>query len=118
MTTLVEFLRARLDEDEAAAGRLDGAYIEGEPSPVPAWALGVLADVAAKRRILALHGQVECVNCEDAGRTPGTSCHICHHDEDTIPTEPKGLYDGTCFTIRALATVYADHPDYDEAWRP
>lgn len=32
--------------------------------------------------------------------------------EDKVP---RGRYVESCL---ALATVYADHPDYDEAWRP
>ena len=27
-------------------------------------------------------------------------------------------FDYPCLTLRALAAVYSDHPDYDPAWRP
>lgn len=73
----------------------------------------VLAEVAAKRAILAQHAQTECVNCADAGRGTGTSCRTCHHDG-----EPGGptYYDGTCGTVRAMAQPYATHPDFDPVW--
>lgn len=121
---LVEFLRARLDEDEAAARNVDehgpftvypgdGAYLlyDGTdpvvmvsmPSEPLAFHIArhdparVLAEVAAKRALVEEHG-IESSEQE--------YCKIC----DTL-TWP-------CGTLRYLAAVYADCEGYDERWRP
>jgi hypothetical protein len=122
--TIVEFLTARLDESQAAA---EAAAREGEPhweandervytaerggvvvaGPFgylgaegthialhdPAWAL---ADVKAKRRLIQEHA------------VPGM--HRCAWGDLVNPED--------CPVLRALATIDADHPDYDPAWRP
>ena len=36
---------------------------------------------------------------------------------ESVGPEDK-LIPGLEFAVRRLAAVYADHPDYDEAWRP
>lgn len=110
MSDLVEFLRARLDEDEARA-RGEGPHIvfhdpAGRPLPPPpmpgSYPAGrVLREVEAKRRILAEHRPM----------IPGW-CHTCD-----VPADVKGNEHG-CLTVRLLALPYADHPNYREAWRP
>lgn len=93
--TLVEFLRARLDEDEE---RLDA--IDHPQAPA-----GNMArerrEVEAKRRIVDEHprGTVYAFIREGP---------YCLADDEVFP----------CATLRALAEVYADHPEYDESWRP
>jgi Family of unknown function (DUF6221) len=61
----------------------------------------VLADVAAKRAIVALHddegGAHECVGHDSAWGT------VTDYERD-------------CRTLRLLAAPYADHPDFDPAW--
>lgn len=99
MDDLIAFLRARLDEREARAGlhdrdcvTLDDTF-EGTTDPCdcpePAF---VLADVAAKRRIL-----------------------------DFIDEDPPFLDGGSWAyldpILRLLALPYADHPDYRQEWR-
>ena len=32
--------------------------------------------------------------------------------------QPDDVCDDACHTLRLLALPYADHPDYDESWRP
>lgn len=60
----------------------------------------VLADVETKRAILVDHEPM-------SPRADGlTLCAMCEW-------EPW-----PCRTVRHLAAVYADHPDYDEAWKP
>ena len=93
--TLAEFLNARLDEDERHADTV-GAV---------AWRTGytaarVLREVAAKRAILYIH---------DAD----PKCAVCH--DGGWDWEPE---DWPCPTIRALAAVYSDHPDYLQEWKP
>lgn len=69
----------------------------------------VLAEVAAKRRVLERH------------KTPSGMgdfyrvCHGCGHDYGSGWT--RYLVDD-CPELRDLAVVYADHPDYAERWRP
>lgn len=139
---LVEFLTARYDEDERDATARRGifpspsvqddgyvwlhirpggnAVITRYPRPVEGyddmaklrnWAdtehgwtqARILAEVDAKRRIVDLHGPADhefsdvevCSTCDRGGPLP-------------YP----------CPTLRLLALPYADHPDYDEAWRP
>ncbi|MFB7278074.1 DUF6221 family protein [Streptomyces hydrogenans] len=93
---LVEFLHARLNEDEALIR--DG--VEAGESNI---SLLDLVDIDAKRRIIELHGPAEyeyadadvCSTCDRGGPLP-------------YP----------CPTLRLLALPFARHPDYAEAWRP
>lgn len=153
--TLVEFLTARLDEDERAAhAAAPGPWTYGDiesvaggtlydqtvaiasvqwdnarPDPriqrfrpeAQADATGehiarhdparVLAEVAAKRAIVELHGLHP--NCHaDIDGPDYLICAICHdyrrHDAARWP----------CATLRALALPHADHPEYREEWKP
>lgn len=116
---LVEFLTARLDEDEAVARDFVPEEIEF-PSmerqryihALKRWVVlydpaRVLADVKAKRAVLALHHpslenrigmEPYCVGCWEGGGQDGAMLWPCD-------------------TIRIVAGVYADHPDFDPAWR-
>jgi hypothetical protein len=96
--TLTDFLLARLDEDERYAEQHFTQYSRQ-----------ILATVAAHRRILWMHatpwlGMDECGICVD--EYGGTI------QDDGPPHEPY-----PCPTLRALASVYADHPDYRDEWR-
>jgi hypothetical protein len=115
--TLTEFLLARIAEDDEAARALlaEGWTHDGSPSPTAdqpmarfgrvAFTLGrVLADCEAKRRIVALHGDAhECSTYDHTGEID--NCTWC-------------LYATDCSTMRLLAAVYGDHPDYRDEWRP
>lgn len=100
--TLVEFLRARLDEDEHDGRRLASIrggvpiFIEGDGEPIVIAGVQLLAEVEAKRRIVEL--------CE-AGVEPHA------------PATP-GVRAGYRAILRYLAAPYADHPAYDPSWRP
>jgi hypothetical protein len=138
----IDFLRARLDEDEAAAraaadtgdgrwtrddppwstpGRInDGSrdrvivYNEGAPDADEAAHIArhdparVLAEVEAKRRVLARH-RIE------PGRW-GHACVGCGTAGD--PADPVTEDINDCPELRDMATVYADHPDYLPEWAP
>lgn len=121
---LIDFLKARIDEDEAAAALVttpiyacDGHDRQWDciAQPHEKWADGtdrlpnhhatwtpiyeparVLADVAAKRAIVDDCGQVF------AGDQPVAA--------QAVWVAGRAL--------KRLAAVYADHPDYDERWRP
>jgi hypothetical protein len=119
---LVAWLCIQLDADEAAARSLRDQAREvklelKEPAHLgqirPGWGLwpdvermaaGVLADIAAKRRIMDLHRPVDSVD--------GTVCVTCR--EPDYPDEANWLH--PCPTLRELGSVYADRPGYREEW--
>lgn len=134
--TITEFLLARIAEDER---RLDLPYFMEEDSahgdgwgnrddcPVcgkpqfsgnesvteDAWwehAEGVhgrsrvLAECRAKRAIVEHHRPEAYMDVPEE-----SCCRVCH----------EGIGgDHPCPTLRALASIYADHPDFDPAWAP
>lgn len=65
----------------------------------------VLAECAAKRAIVAAHPSVSgaCETCVDKMSHPRPS--------EWEPVRHP------CPTLRTIANVYADHPDFDETWR-
>jgi hypothetical protein len=80
----------------------------------------VLADVAAKRAILDLHYIIERkVNWTDAEGDERQDhqpvCVICVEKYSTVNV-PADL--GPCETVRLLALPFADHPGYQESWKP
>jgi hypothetical protein len=119
---LAEFLAARLDEDEAAAkawlpfGNPDATNREHAARHDPA---RVLREVEAKRQILALH------HPSPGLRHPVTDYHVDICAACDVPELPQAEwehidgFDGSiypCDTVRALAAVWSDHPDFDPAW--
>lgn len=131
--TLVDFLLARIAEDEAKAraatpspwlphdqGWVDagGEWIicapyhgldisDQDAEHVTRWQPArVLAECDARRRIVELHGFDFAVPIDaDSSWEEDT---VCRADQAEWP----------CDTLRLLALPYADHPEYDEAWRP
>lgn len=114
MSDLVDFLRARLDEDEQAAKgapwELDNegwpfwidAPIEYDSDAAEAYRdrftpTRVLREVEAKRRTVALH-------CDPRGGDP--SCSSIDYPENAED----------CETLLLLTLPYADHPDYRQEW--
>lgn len=116
---LIEFLRARLDEDEAAAqDTLDHTWGQSDVAPFAVYGshkriavcadyqqahhvarhdpARILADVAAKRSVM------------DAFLQRDAEGHEVSHMHAT----------GLLLAIRRLAAVYADHPDYRQEWKP
>ncbi|MFE0699141.1 DUF6221 family protein [Streptomyces sp. NPDC058872] len=137
---LVEFLTARLDEDERVieAPETWTAFDENEPTGTRrvdvdhsfervtactrAWRgvhiarhdpARVLAEVDAKRRIVERHGPA--VLCGGGGAQYYNTTRVCRSCES-----PKQFPEQAwpCPTLRLLALPYAGHADYDEAWRP
>jgi hypothetical protein len=126
---LVAFLNARLGEEEAAArdsppslgmltrwvevfgdgeSRAEAHYSRHDPARV-------LAEVDAKRRIVALHSADPRVD-HISGRTDDgeVACLGCNANFQEGYAESVG----GCPTKRLLALPYAGHPDYDPGWRP
>lgn len=132
--TLTEFLLARIAEDEAKARAAGGqvwaslnrswdspdvrdiAAMSGQTERLFAVPMDydehvarhdparVLAECEAKRRILELH--------------PESPRYI--YEQTMADPEPTEVYAGTDVPheLLWLALPYADHPDYDESWRP
>ena len=64
----------------------------------------VLREVAAKRAILDLHGRSHECSTYDRDREVD-HCTWCLHAEE-------------CSTLRSLAAIYGNHPDYRQEWAP
>ncbi|MFE4330153.1 DUF6221 family protein [Streptomyces sp. NPDC056831] len=118
MDDLVQFLRARLDEDARDAEAAGDSWYGYEPEQQIAFVsvadarhiarhspFRVLSDIAAKLDLLELH------EATDTKIGPGPVCMICDDLSGNGPTHP-------CRTLRLLARPYADHPDYRDTWRP
>jgi hypothetical protein len=103
--TLTEFLLARLDETVRAVEGMSDTEQEwlGERLVTPRALL--LADIAAKRRIVER-----------------AASEIAKADAKGSEQIERSFNAGSAFfahnTLLDLATPYADHPDYDQAWRP
>ena len=114
MTDLVEFLGARLDEDDevARATRKNEQRVPGTDRWFASHSNAItsmaphraVAEVKAKRRLLDLHEPAETEYID------GDVCMACTAVGDG-PHYP-------CLTLRLLALPYTDHPDYREEWRP
>jgi len=94
MSDLSEFLLARIAEDEA------GCRIALAVVPDHEWAGFVLAECAAKRAVIQIQP------------SDTQSCGAYHPQYDTF--HPDGHPNEV---LCILATVYADHPDFDQRWR-
>ncbi len=134
MPDLTAFLLARISEDEADANDAakavaNGAQVWSKIHPDAVAYLSrvtparVLAECETKRRIIAKHQRVKFTDVSLAIVNRDV-CQKCHHavdppdeDHDDDWTYPLVQDDFPCKTLRYLATVYADHPDYDETWR-
>lgn len=133
--TLVEFLNARLDEDEKKAQR--AAELCGCHPPASAWTVG---DESTDGRILVVDDPHPDIR-RKLGRRWSTTYdglfaaeHIARHDPARVLARVKaqremletlehglGAWDAAWLAARLLeewATEHADHPDYREEWRP
>ena len=105
--TLTEFLLARIAEDEAVARKAMRFYQHvlgiphyfmppnGKEFPDPRISMtpvAALAECASKRAIVGIAKSSESGDC--------------------------GWYLTFNLALKALALPYADHPDFDESWRP
>jgi hypothetical protein len=124
MDDVVAFVRARLDEDEAAAKAAwgiewDWRYVAQPFGERPSIAhtvhiarhdpARVLREVEAKRAILDRHMPHETA-------FDGLACNWCSEDVDDRPQIAKERW--PCPDARDLAAVWNDHPDYRQEWKP
>lgn len=107
----------------------EGGLGSGECNHMVRWQPArALRECEAKRRIASIHACVQGDSAEFTWSNPdgppwghitGTrrvwgcdNCTTATVDGDSV------LVEGPCSTLRALAAVYADHPDYDPEWTP
>jgi hypothetical protein len=120
--TLTEFLLARIAEDEHAARgarplselsgwvAVGGEDVDRAERHFRRWeAARVLAECEAKRRIVAHLASGPVYVGTFGSAVPSTS--------DFVPGTP-GASESASYVLALLALPYADHSDYDEAWRP
>ena len=135
---LVEFLRARLDEDEAAAkaaaefpgrhwdfsnggeGReRDGILWDDDHANVIGWLDDHLACAAhaarhdPRRTLREVEAKRRIMGRHHANEDG--MCEGCPTSEITM--EPQ-IEIGECPELRDLAAVYTEHPDYQPGWKP
>lgn len=120
MSGLVEFLRARLDEDEALAR-------EAPPGP---WHIGNAVDPTQPCSVHTFPG----VRLVADGLNWLVAEHIAHHNPARVLAEVEakrqmldqhvgyyGTGDDSSWPVRVLtllALPYTSHPDYREEWKP
>lgn len=137
--TIIEFLTARLDEDEERARRATQGVWK-------IWGMAVMADQDGTSSADTAVDVAHTVMADEHGK-PRTfdAQHIARHDPARVLAEVEAkrrivslhhepvswqpgrdpscssidyAEDSTdCETLRALALPYADHPDYREEWR-
>jgi hypothetical protein len=100
----------------------DGHTVESDSVQVVFDRSQELADVAAKRQILAMHKPIknhgrfseerqDPEDCEDCSEPHGIVCTTCRdYAGDHL--------DAPCTTLRLLALPYAGHPQFREEWKP
>ena len=107
MDELIEFLRARLDEDERAAkawlpfGNPDAAARAHVARHDPA---RVLAEVEAKRKVIHMYEETLAFIEMMKSRGKDAPAH-------------EAAAESYLNVIRVHAAVYADHPDYKGGWQ-
>lgn len=133
--SITEFLLAKIAEDEAVArdSYYDGQTWQPEEESVVAadqdydwvfmmarkrdalhaahWSPArVLAECTAKRAIIDEHGPQEVASLDrDSWAKPFIVCRRCAIGDRQVVAP--------CPTLKSLAAVYADHPDYNPDWK-
>ena len=97
---------ARLEDQSVAGGDV---WLGDRLWHVARWSpTRVLAEVAAKRDVVELLGVAERLLAETRRTAP----------EYRYVAEAEGPRNALLRAVQHLALPYADHPDYDDAWRP
>ncbi|WP_152364694.1 DUF6221 family protein [Microlunatus speluncae] len=118
MTDLFKFLDARITDDEAAIKELRDPDAKIDTRPGVDHPDRLRAELTAKRMIIADHAP----DARAAASPTVRPCRQCtasrNHSRVTIDWDVDARVEAPCDTVRILGAVYADHPDYREAWRP
>lgn len=122
MSDIVEFLRARLDEDEQAAR----AAFSGQADPEEGWGaersewyrhttitphVGMIHESVQAEHIVRWNPARVLAEVEAKRRT------LVRCEEEMLSGIPRLVHFATQ-TVWEMVKPYADHPEYDEAWRP
>jgi hypothetical protein len=94
--TLVEFLKARVAEDEAAAYAPTKQMLAYDTLDDPGALARLRAEVDAKWQILALYDATNATDTTAADHQRAALGHV----------------------LRILGAVYSEHPDYNPTWAP
>lgn len=132
MSDLIEFLRARLAEDEHLANELRKTcpHVDNCGDGEPDWDVVLdasrrLREIEAKRRILDEHAlmwrDIGWLEDDEGERVEAYAelevCARCVPKHSHFGSR-AAVSEGPCKTVRLLALPYADHPDYRPEWRP
>jgi len=125
MVDMIDFLLARIDEDEDLAQLAIDAHGRGhrwrgpghpavDPHIVHWNPWRVLSGCVTKRLIMAAHRDAGPGVDGDAAPEDALKAHVCATCSE---------HDGTstawpCYTLRVIALDYVDHPEYRWEWRP
>jgi Family of unknown function (DUF6221) len=116
--TLAEFLAARLDEDAARATEAEQAALEsGEefwPSVFAAYNEGFLSKEEAEH--IGRHDPSRVLREVAAGREILAECSTLVIVGVAYPDEAGP--ESAARILQLLASVYSDHPDYQDKWKP
>ena len=134
---LIAFLKARLDEDEAAAkAATPGPWCwEATGDKDSSWAAGLVHDEDGNPLTGEIDkGQGVIIDgvCESIDGNPADGEHIARHDPARVLHEVAfkrailGQYrtvagwssDNWPLSLRLLAAIYSGHPDYRDEWSP
>jgi Family of unknown function (DUF6221) len=140
VSDLVEFLRARLDEDEAVAQAAvipahDAPNAYKPHPPLSRWRYSDGGEVEIDYDDPGPYPEPWRVTQDSEGLSPAICYethghHIARYDPARILAEvdakrriiehhrPDDICDEACTTLRLLALPYADDPDYRDEWKP
>ena len=105
--TLVEFLLARIAEDEKAAAAAEPDTKVFEPVSPPEFSTDYHIEKWCPSRVLT--------ECEAKRRIVEAYEYANEHINDLVPGVAAV---GLLVAIKYLASVHADHQDYRQEWRP
>ncbi len=109
---IVDFLAARISEDEAAARRLLTDPLVSESAQW--YERRLLRECETKRRLLGIIESACQAGLAALLTSAGPGAAVQSADDD--PWIPE-IIDWTTQSLYALAGPYSDHPDFQMAWR-
>jgi hypothetical protein len=114
--TIVEFLNARLDEDEATTRRQDQRWYvcdDGHVATPTAQRVDGTDHLPNHHNTWAVMYDPERVRADIAAKRAIVYQYVLLRPFDW----PKAFVETLELNLHAIASVYADHPDYNPEWR-
>ncbi|MFI6251485.1 DUF6221 family protein [Streptomyces sp. NPDC051016] len=134
MDELVRFLRARLDEDEKRLWHMRKQVIDRPWSAFPydagGWRIGIpngqdgfvvargMEQAAAEHIVVAADPARVLRDIEAKRAIVNEYAEVASNDTDGAYEYAVGWANALGTAARQLASVYADHPEFQDAWRP